>query len=150
MKVKIEDIVVNERIRKEFGDVSDLARDIDENGLINPITITKDNVLIAGERRLEACKLLGFDEVEVHILEIGDETHFLMAEISENEQRKEFTFSEKMRWAERLKRLRKSDQNRKSIFQETNGFFQKPILIIGNSTLFKDLVQWVISAILIK
>jgi len=105
LKVKIEDIVVNERIRKEFGDVSDLARDIDENGLINPITITKDNVLVAGERRLEACKLLGFDEVEVHILEIGDETHFLMAEISENEQRKEFTFSEKMRWAERLKRL---------------------------------------------
>ena len=40
--------------------VEELARSIAAVGLMNPITVTQDNTLIAGLHRLEAVKLLGW------------------------------------------------------------------------------------------
>lgn len=40
-------------------DLADLARDILANGLINPVVISEDNVLVFGYRRFFACKGLG-------------------------------------------------------------------------------------------
>lgn len=38
-------------------------KSIAEIGLLNPITVTADNTLIAGRHRLEAAKLLGWTEI---------------------------------------------------------------------------------------
>lgn len=94
MLIDIDKIVVNDRIRKDFGDIQELADDIKENGLINPPTINKSYVLLAGERRLKACKALGWTQIEVHMLDTKDEAHDLAVEMSENNMRRNFTGSE--------------------------------------------------------
>ncbi|GAS82444.1 ParB N-terminal domain-containing protein [Paenibacillus amylolyticus] len=105
MLIKINEIKVADRIRKDFGGIEELALDIDQNGLINPIVVTPDYQLIAGERRLRAHQYLGRKEVVVRVMEISDFEHQLRLEISENEHRKEFTFSERVEWAKRLEEV---------------------------------------------
>lgn len=94
MLVDIDKIMVSNRIRKDFGDIEELAEDIRENGLINPPTINKNYILLAGERRLRACKLLGWSQIEVHMIDTRDEAHDLAVEMSENNMRRNFTGSE--------------------------------------------------------
>lgn len=105
MLIDIDKIVVSDRIRKDFGNIEELAQDIQENGLINPPVVTPDNVLIAGERRVRAMKSLGYKQAEVRIMTVRDAEHQLKLEINENENRKEFTFSERIDWAKRLERI---------------------------------------------
>lgn len=103
MRIKIKDIKISDRIRTDAGDLNELANDIKENGLITPIAVTEDMELLAGWRRLNACKKLGMTDIEANVMSVSDALAKLKIEISENENRKPFTFSEKMRWAEMLK-----------------------------------------------
>lgn len=100
--VPVGSIKVANRIRKEFGDIESLAADIKENGLINPVTLTPDGKLLAGERRLRAVKSLGWENVDARVIENTDDVQQLRIEISENDNRKEFTFSERQRIIELL------------------------------------------------
>lgn len=102
MLVETEKVIVTDRIRKDFGNIEELAQDIKKNGLINPPVVTPEFELIAGERRLRACKSLGWQQIEVRIMSVRDYEHQLRMEISENENRKEFTFSERVDWARRI------------------------------------------------
>lgn len=95
MKLFVKEIIVSDRIRKDLGSIQELADDIKANGLINPIVVNEENVLLAGERRLEAVKLLGWTEVPVTVMQTRDEEHELNIEISENEVRKEFSRAER-------------------------------------------------------
>jgi ParB family chromosome partitioning protein len=65
----IASIKIGERIRKDMGDIDALAESIADLGLLNPITVAPDGKLLAGERRLEACKKLGWDTVPVTVKE---------------------------------------------------------------------------------
>ena len=105
MLIDINKIKASDRIRKDFGDIKELANDIKDNGLINPPTVTPEFELIAGERRLRACKFLEYPQIEVRVMAVEDEEHQLKLEISENENRKEFSYSERMDWAKRLERI---------------------------------------------
>jgi ParB family chromosome partitioning protein len=102
MLIETNKIIVNDRIRKDFGDIEELANDIKENGLINPPVVTPEYELIAGERRLRALKHLGYEQIEVRVMSVKDALHQLKLEISENENRKDFSFNEKMTWAKLL------------------------------------------------
>jgi ParB family chromosome partitioning protein len=64
----ITDIKVGARTRKDMGDIAGLAASIAELGLLNPITVDENGHLLAGARRLAACKLLGLEKVEVRIM----------------------------------------------------------------------------------
>ncbi|MEW4150138.1 ParB N-terminal domain-containing protein [Bacillus thuringiensis] len=105
MLIDINQIKVADRIRKEFGNIEELANDIKENELINPPVVTPNYELIAGERRLRACKHLNYQQIEVRVMSVRDYEHKLKIEIGENEHRKEFTFSERMAWARELERV---------------------------------------------
>ena len=84
MKVSIKNIIVKEDRRDvDQEKVEELAESIKEVGLINPITLTEDYTLIAGAHRLEACKLLGYTEIEANVLSI-DNLRAELAEIDEN------------------------------------------------------------------
>jgi len=68
----INSIKIGKRFRKDLGDIDALARSINEVGLLHPIVITPDGELLAGQRRLEACKKLGWEEVPVRIIGIKE------------------------------------------------------------------------------
>ena len=94
MKIDIERIKFDEssRIRKDIGDLASLQQSIQQVGLINPILIDENDTLVAGFRRLSACRNLGWKEIEVNVVELeGDELKMLEAEVAENLFRKEFT-----------------------------------------------------------
>lgn len=105
MVIPIEKIKIGDRIRKDFGDIKELAEDIKENGLINPPVINKEYILLAGERRVRACKSLGWEQIEVRMMDTRDAEHELNIEISENDVRKEFTKSERVNYMKRLLRI---------------------------------------------
>ena len=87
----IDSIRVGPRFRKDYGDVAQFAAGIADVGLIHAIPITPDGKLIAGGRRLEACKLLGWTHVPVSVVDCDD---IERAEIAENTERKDFLPSE--------------------------------------------------------
>ncbi len=94
-KILITDIIIENRHRKDLGDIESLREDIKINGLINPITISENNVLIAGERRITAMALLGEKHIDAHVIELKSTEDGYSLEFAENNQRKEFTLTEK-------------------------------------------------------
>lgn len=84
MKIRVDEIQVREGRRELNADhVQELADSIRELGLLNPVTVDKENVLIAGLHRLEAVKLLEWPEVECTVSSL-DGLRAELAEIDEN------------------------------------------------------------------
>jgi hypothetical protein len=54
-------------------DLSSLIKSIKENGLLEPLVVTKGGQLISGHRRLAAIKELGWEDVEVRVVEPENE-----------------------------------------------------------------------------
>lgn len=90
---RIDSIAVGQRHRKDLGNIERLAENVDELGLLQPILITPDCKLVDGQRRIEACKLLGWVDVPVHTVPLSP-VEMLRAEHDANEIRKAFTPSE--------------------------------------------------------
>jgi N6-adenosine-specific RNA methylase IME4 len=90
-KVPIDSIVVGVRHRKDPGDIAALARSIAEVGLLHPPVVRSDGALIAGGRRVEACKTLGWKHIPVTVVELAD---IVRGELAENAIRKDFLPSE--------------------------------------------------------
>lgn len=107
MLIDINKIKVNNRIRKDYGNITELAQSIERLGLMNPPVVDPEYNLIAGERRLKACKELNMNQIEVNVMIIEDYEQSLMMEIEENENRKEFTFSERMNYAKLIEEVEK-------------------------------------------
>jgi ParB family chromosome partitioning protein len=89
--VKIADIRIGDRYRKDMGDVAGLAQSMKEIGLLHPVAIDADYRLIAGQRRILAAKSLGWAEIEAHFVDLEN---LLQGERDENMARKDFTPSE--------------------------------------------------------
>lgn len=66
--MRISKISIGKRHRRDLGDIDALAASIRDIGLLNPITVDERGRLLAGARRLAACKLLGLQQVEVRIM----------------------------------------------------------------------------------
>ncbi len=105
----IRDIKVKTRHRHDLGDLDALAASIAEVGLLQPVVITPDGTLIAGLRRLEACKRLGWDDVPVFVADTVDDVLVaLKAERDENTCRKDFTPSEAVAIADTIEPLERA------------------------------------------
>jgi N6-adenosine-specific RNA methylase IME4 len=89
--MKIADIKVGSRHRKNFGDIAALAKNIEEIGLLHPVVIRPDGRLIAGERRIKALKHLGRKDIAVTIVDLDK---VVRGEYAENFFRKAFVPSE--------------------------------------------------------
>ncbi|AJA90515.1 chromosome partitioning protein ParB [Borreliella chilensis] len=94
MLIDIEQIKIKKRIRKNIGDTETLKNSIKKHGLIYPIIIDKNKNLIAGFRRYQALKELGYKEAEVKVISIENKKTLLEIELDENNVRKSFTRSE--------------------------------------------------------
>lgn len=106
MLVSIRDIKVKHRVRRDLGDLEPLKESLRRYGLLNPITLDSNYRLIAGERRLEAAKLLGWTNINAVIVNNITPVTKLEIELEENNQRKEFTDAELLEGYKRLERLR--------------------------------------------
>ena len=107
MLVKIEDIKIKDRIRKDLGNLEDLKDSLRTYGLLNPVTINS-NILS--------------ELTEVQELEI---------ELEENNQRKEFLNDELLEGYKRLEKLKnpgfwdKFFKAIKNFFKKIKSLFQK-------------------------
>jgi ParB family chromosome partitioning protein len=82
--------------RKNIGDVTDLADSIRANGLLTPLSVVPNGSryrVIAGHRRLAACKQAGTGSVPCFVLQL-DPLQQLEAMITENCQREQLTVLE--------------------------------------------------------
>ncbi len=107
--IPILSIHVSTRIRKDPGDLTELADDLQKHGLINPITVMDCQngtfQLIAGLRRLEAAKLIHMTDLRATVLSPMQAEEMLEIEIAENEQRLNFTTAERLEYAEKIKTI---------------------------------------------
>lgn len=82
--------------RKNIGDVTDLAASIKTNGLLSPLSVVPNGEryrVIAGHRRLAACKQAGTGAVPCFVLDL-DPLQQLEAMVTENCQREQLTVLE--------------------------------------------------------
>lgn len=106
VKRTIDTIKVGERHRKDLGDIPSLAVSISKVGLLNPITVTSEGLLIAGHRRLEACKHLGWRLIQCVVADdLKSAIARLTAERDENTERKEMSVTERLSLAKALSEL---------------------------------------------
>lgn len=96
--ISVESIIVPaERQRKEFKDedIQALAESIRRRGLIHPLLVTEENLLVSGERRLLAVKTLGWDQVATQLQEEISPKELRALELEENTKRVDLTWQER-------------------------------------------------------
>ncbi|MDP9355970.1 MAG: ParB N-terminal domain-containing protein [Chloroflexota bacterium] len=101
-RLPIDAIKVENRRREEFGDLAGLAESISRLGLLHPIVVDDDGRLIAGERRLRACRELGFLEIEARRWGSLSDAERDEIELEENVRRKDLTPYERSKATVRL------------------------------------------------
>lgn len=124
MLVDINQIQVSKRIRKDLGDLSPLMDSLKRYGLLNPITITKDYRLIAGQRRLESARQLGWTTIDAVVVDVKDPVARLEIELEENTQRSNFTELELLEGYKQLEKLKNPGFFRR-IWNAIKAFFRK-------------------------
>lgn len=106
--VRVDAIRVEDRARTEYRNIDSLAGSIETLGLLHPPVVTPDLRLIAGGRRLEAVKALGWEFVPVTVADNLTETAALLqAESDENAEREPLTLSEAAALAKRIEEVLK-------------------------------------------
>ena len=116
----LDAITIGVRHRQDLGDVDELANSINEIGMLQPITITPDGVLVCGRRRLEAVRRLRWRTIKVWIRSgISDRLTELLAQQDENTLHKPLTPLEQADLYEELKELYAEETQRR---QEASRF----------------------------
>ena len=98
-EIDISKIVANkEQPRTSFDEekINELASSIEQNGLLQPITVVRDKFkykIIAGERRFRACQKIGLKKVTCIIKKVNTQNVDLLA-IIENIQREDLSIIE--------------------------------------------------------
>ena len=124
MQVPVDNIIVKKRIRKDMGDIASLAESLKRHGQICPVVINKKNILIAGGRRLEAAKHLGWRTINAVIFDSPGELERLEVEVEENIQRRDFNIEEVAEASRKLYRLQNPGLFRR-IWNTIVWFFKK-------------------------
>lgn len=120
--IKIEDIKIGNRVRKDLGDIDGLVQSIKDVGLLQPICVNEDTKeLVDGGRRIEAYKKLGRSEIPVYLIPIKD---ILEGQLSANVVRKDFTVEEQVKITEAIESKRIGHRTKKGSnlepFQSSN------------------------------
>jgi N6-adenosine-specific RNA methylase IME4 len=126
--MRVDEIHVGRHHRKDLGNLDALADSIRELGLLQPLTVTPDRRLVAGERRMAAVRLLGWADVPVHVVRgLDDALQLLRAERDENTCRKDFAPSEAVALGQELEELeRRAARERQAAAGPAGGKGRKP------------------------
>jgi len=77
-------------LRLKHSELNQLASSIKQKGLLQPIIVRSKEAqfeIVAGNRRYNACKMLGWRKITCHVVELGDKEAFEVS-LTENVQRK--------------------------------------------------------------
>jgi ParB family chromosome partitioning protein len=119
----IDSIRTGSRHRADLGDIDALADSIARQGLLQPITVTPEGVLVCGARRLAALRLLGVRRINVWVRAgVSDRLTQLLAEQDENALHKPLTPTESADLYREFKVLLAEDAKRR---QEASRFASK-------------------------
>ncbi len=106
--LSINAIRADGRHRRDLGDLTPLTDSIRLVGLLHPVVVDPEGRLIAGGRRLEACRALGWSSVPTTVVDsLGSASLLLAAERDENTCRKDMNVSEKVALGRALEELEK-------------------------------------------
>ncbi len=111
--VPLADVRVEDRARRDLGDIKGLARSIAETGLAQPPLVDAQMRLVCGHRRVEAARYLNWEKIPVRVLDIEDPLALMVAE---DANRKDLTASEKYAVCETLRGRAKEEGWRKRSF----------------------------------
>ena len=98
MQIELDSVVVHTRVRNSVGDLSSLMESFRKYGQLSPILINRSSVLIAGNRRLESARRLGWKSINATVVDKNTDHDRLELELEENAQRKDLK-SEELRQA---------------------------------------------------
>jgi len=115
MKIKIAEILIEDRQRTDFGNIEALAFGIKKHGQIAPIVVSlteppvegKKYRLIAGERRTRACVFNGMLEIEANLWEDVDALTHAEIELEENMNRKQLSWQEEVASVKKLDEIKR-------------------------------------------
>ena len=94
-ELTIDSVTVRKRLRTNNGDLENLAASVRKLGLLSPIVVDMNNVLVAGGRRIEACRLAGLSRVPALKLDVDcDSMEALNVQSDENLCRKPLSSEE--------------------------------------------------------
>ena len=87
------------KIYGDSEDIADLVDSIDKYGILRPLIVTQDNLVISGKRRLAAVRSLGLAEVPVTITSLIDplEIELFLLEDNRTREQKAREFTERLR-----------------------------------------------------
>lgn len=110
--VPIASIVVDRanRQRRELRNIDELAESIFRIGLIHPPVITRDGLLVAGERRLTACRQLGWTDISVQFADDLSDYELQSIELEENVKRLNLTWQEEVDAVARFHELKAANE----------------------------------------
>lgn len=114
------------RQRTELTALDELAASIREVGLMHPIIITREGTLVAGERRLEAHKLLGYDSILVRFSDTLDPLELHLIELEENIKRVELPWQDRTRAIAEYHRLKVAINPEQTVLQTATELGQTP------------------------
>jgi hypothetical protein len=123
-RIRIDQINIGRRFRKEIGALDSLSASIKGRGLMQPIVVCQVEGgyrLIAGERRLRTVRdVLGESMIEAKVYDEKDELTIRLMEWDENAERKEMTPSEKAELGKEIERLLGERRGRPANSQKPN------------------------------
>lgn len=148
-RMKISDLHPHPKNAEIYGsdeDVSDLVEKIKRSGQVHTLVVTSKGIVLAGHRRMKACKELGIDEVDVEIRDF-DTPEQEIEYIIDNNATREKTNEQKAREAIVLKetlsvlaekrKLSKLKQNQSSDMPKT-AQREKETIEVPNSALREE------------
>jgi Fe-S-cluster formation regulator IscX/YfhJ len=109
MKLEIKNVRIRDRLREDLGDLNGLAESIRTHGLIHPIVVDEEGVLVAGGRRLAACKSLGHSVIEARRFGELTKQERRVLELEENLHRKDLTAFERSKCTVEVVELAKEE-----------------------------------------
>ena len=109
VELDIDAIVIRRRVRRNLGDLTPLVESIRKHGLLNPIVVTSRKELVAGHRRLEAARQIGWKRVPIRYVDTEEADELVEMELDENIKRKNLTTDELAEAYLRIERLRNPD-----------------------------------------
>lgn len=110
--ISIDAIVVErtERQRRALTAIDELAESISRVGLINALVVTENGVLVAGERRLTACRQLGWTSIPVQFTSDLSAEELQAIELEENVKRVNLTWQEEVAALARFHAFKKQNE----------------------------------------